>query len=96
MAESGYDKFREDVGDPAASEVAEAERRFMAGVYNWMMTGLVITAFTAWRVAVAMADKTSFFWRNPGIFFVLLLCDVQHGNSEGKASYRPFMQSVLR
>lgn len=73
MAESNYEKFRETVGDTVSSEIAEAERRFMAGVYNWMTTGLLITALTAWWVAGAMEDKTSFFWRNPGIFWVLLI-----------------------
>jgi len=76
MVESGYDKFREEIDDPASSEIAVAERRFMAGVYNWMTAGLAITAFTAWRVVCGMEDQTSFFWRHPGIFLALLLVEL--------------------
>lgn len=75
MPESNYDKLREEITDPVSSEIAEAERRFMTGVYNWMTAGLLITAVMAWYIAGTMADKNSFFWRNPGIFLVLMLAE---------------------
>ena len=73
MTESDYDKMTEEIGAPVSSDVAEAERRFMTGVYNWMTAGLFVTALTAWYVAGSMADKTSIFRTSPGIFLALLI-----------------------
>ena len=76
MAESGYEKWRTDLEESRAGEVAEAERRFMTGVYNWMTAGLLLTAVAAWLIVGTMEDRNSFFWKNPGIFLGLLAGEV--------------------
>lgn len=75
MSESDYNKLSGEIGNTVSAEVAEAERRFMACVYNWMTAGLLVTALTAWFIVDAMADKNFFLWRNPGILTILLIAE---------------------
>ena len=75
MTESDYNHLREEIEPSVSAEVAEAERRFMACVYNWMTAGLLVTALSAWYVVGAMADKPSVFWRRPGFFLALLIAE---------------------
>jgi len=73
MVESDYNKLGGEVGNSVSAEVAEAERRFMACVYNWMTAGLLVTALTAWYVVGAMADKNFILRRSPGLVMALLI-----------------------
>ena len=73
MTERGYEKWRAEIEEARTVEVADAERRFMSGVYNWMTAGLLITALAAWQIVGMMEDQNSFFWKNPGIFLALLV-----------------------
>ena len=76
MSESGSEKWQAEIEESRSREVADAERRFMTGVYNWMTIGLLLTAVAAWQVVGTMEEKDSFFWKNPGIFLGLLAGEV--------------------
>lgn len=77
MVDRDYDlnNSRGEVDSSVSREIAEAERRFMTGVYNWMTAGLFATALTAWFIVDSMADKNFFLWRNPGILLALMIAE---------------------
>lgn len=54
----------------------DGDRVFMARVYNWMAGGLAISGLTAWKISNMMVDQTSFFYRSPGLFLLLLLVEI--------------------
>ena len=51
----------------------DADRIYMARIYNWMAGGLAITGLTAWKISSLMVDPTSIFNRAPGMFLILLI-----------------------
>ena len=54
----------------------DADRIFMARIYNWMAGGLAITGLTAWKISSLMVDPTSIFNRAPGMFLILLILEI--------------------
>lgn len=54
----------------------DSDRIFMARIYNWMAGGLTISGLTAWEISGRIADRTSFFYRSPGVFLLLLLLEI--------------------
>ena len=54
----------------------DADRIYMARIYNWMAGGLAITGLTAWKISSLMVDPTSIFNRAPGMFLILLILEI--------------------
>lgn len=54
----------------------DTDRIFMARIYNWMAGGLLISGLTAWKISSLMVEQTSFFYRAPGLFLLLLIMEI--------------------
>ncbi len=58
-----------------SQEVAEEQRRFMLGVYNWMMTALLVTTGIAYFVSTS-ERMIAFMFGNPFIFIGLFIAQL--------------------
>jgi uncharacterized protein len=56
----------------ANASIADAQRRFMMGVYNWMMTALLVTTAVAYYVSESESIK-NFMYQTPFIFMGLFI-----------------------
>lgn len=83
MREQQYSSNNSDKAFLTPEEIREnvhisedGDRVFMARVYNWMAGGLAISGLTSWKISNMMVDQTSFFYRSPGLFLLLLLVEI--------------------